>query len=84
VRPPGAATAVVTPEALVVATGPVRVGAWPVDVDEPVDEPASKLGVVDVTVPVVPTGMVLASAAVDAPTPTTSAASDQLDRRLTR
>jgi len=80
-RPDGEATAVVTPEALVVATGPASVGeAWLVDVDEPVTE----LGEGAVTVPVVTTGTVPARAAVAVPTPSTSAASDQFERRLTR
>jgi len=78
--PDGEATTVVTPEALVVATGPVSVGeVWLVDVDEPVTEPGEAV----VTVPVVVTGIVLARAAVAVPTPSTSAASDQFETRLT-
>jgi len=65
----------------VVATGPVSVGAaWFGDVDEAVTDPAEAA----VTVPVFAAGIVLARAAVVAPTPSTSVANDQFERRLTR
>jgi hypothetical protein len=71
----------VTPVALVVATEVVTEGApWEVPVAEPAPAPA----VVTAAVPAVVAGIACASAPVVAPTPTTSAASDQFDMRRTR
>ena len=75
------ATEVVTPEALVVTTGVVTEGArW----ETPLTELALLPVLVTAVVPAVATGIELASAPVVAPTPTTSAPSDQFDIRRTR
>jgi hypothetical protein len=79
--PDARAAAVVTPEALEVATGLVMFGEDWLFVD---NEVAADNGAAAVAVVVVDAGMVRARAAVVAPTPTTKAASDQLDIRLTR
>ena len=72
---------VVTPDALVVATALVTEGACPAT---PPAELAPPAGLVTAVVPEVGAGIVLASAPVVAPTPTTSAASDQFDIRRRR
>jgi len=74
-------TEVVTPEALVVATALVTDGACPAI---PLDELVTPAELVTAVVPVVGPGIVLASAPVVAPTPTTSAPSDQFDIRRRR
>jgi hypothetical protein len=75
------ATELVTPDALVVATGAWTDGAcWATPPTVLVTVP----GLVTAVVPAVAGGTVRASAPVVAPTPTTSAASDQFDNRRMR
>jgi hypothetical protein len=74
-------TEVVTPDALVVATGTVTEGPGAAT---PLAELVTPAGLVTAVVPVVGPGIVLARAPVVAPTPTTSAPSDQFDIRRRR
>lgn len=74
-------TEVVTPDALVVATGIVTEGPGTAT---PLAELVTPAELVTAVVPVVGPGIVLASAPVVAPTPTTSAPSDQFDIRRRR
>src|ERR1019366_8273051 len=76
--------AAATPEALVVATGPVTAGADWLAVAESAEPEGSRALDAAAAVWLFAAGIVLARPAVVAPTPSINAASDQFDNRRTR